>query len=83
MSSLGGERHGENPEFQRDVIDTVRHSVSRMKGQLEQISQARHIAPQLRELCIRAGQRREACGAFARIGNGRAARQGKHVSSER
>jgi len=39
------ERHGDNPEFQRDVIDTVRHSVSRMKGLLEQISQTRRAAP--------------------------------------
>jgi len=39
------ERHGDNPEFQRDVIDTVRHSVSRMKGMLEQISQTRRAAP--------------------------------------
>lgn len=35
------ERHGDNPEFQRDVISTVGHSVARMKGLLEQISIAR------------------------------------------
>ncbi|MBV8652068.1 MAG: PEP-CTERM system histidine kinase PrsK [Alphaproteobacteria bacterium] len=38
------ERHGDNPEFQRDVISTVRHSVGRMKGLLEQISQAKRAS---------------------------------------
>jgi putative PEP-CTERM system histidine kinase len=39
------ERHGDNPEFQRDVVSTVRHSVARMKILLEQISMARRNAP--------------------------------------
>jgi putative PEP-CTERM system histidine kinase len=39
------ERHGDNPEFQRDVISTVRHSVARMKILMEQISIARRSNP--------------------------------------
>jgi putative PEP-CTERM system histidine kinase len=35
------ERHGDNPEFQRDVLTTVGHSVTRMKNLLEQLSLAR------------------------------------------
>jgi putative PEP-CTERM system histidine kinase len=35
------ERHGDNPEFQRDVLATVGHSVARMKNLLEQLSIAR------------------------------------------
>jgi putative PEP-CTERM system histidine kinase len=35
------EKHGENPEFQRDVIATVRHSVSRMNTLLEQLGAER------------------------------------------
>jgi putative PEP-CTERM system histidine kinase len=37
-------RHGDNPEFQQDVIATVRHSVARMKGLLEQLNTARRGA---------------------------------------
>jgi len=40
------ERHGENPEFQRDVIATVGHSVARMKSMLEQLGAARRKHPQ-------------------------------------
>jgi putative PEP-CTERM system histidine kinase len=32
------ERHGGNPEFQRDLIETVQHSVARMSRLLEQLS---------------------------------------------
>jgi putative PEP-CTERM system histidine kinase len=35
------ERHGDNPEFQHDVLATVGHSVGRMKNLLEQLSLAR------------------------------------------
>jgi putative PEP-CTERM system histidine kinase len=31
------ERFGDNPEFQKDLIETVRHSVGRMSGLLEQM----------------------------------------------
>jgi putative PEP-CTERM system histidine kinase len=31
------ERHGDNPEFQKDVLKTVSHSVGRMKTMLEQL----------------------------------------------
>src|SRR5207248_3080038 len=35
------ERHGGNPEFQRDVLATVRHSVNRMNTILEQLGAER------------------------------------------
>jgi putative PEP-CTERM system histidine kinase len=41
------ERHGDNPEFHRDVVATVRHSVARMKVLMEQISMARGDVPAL------------------------------------
>src|SRR5258708_3164286 len=40
------DRHGDNPEFQRDVIATVGHSVARMKNLLEQLSIARRAGPE-------------------------------------
>jgi putative PEP-CTERM system histidine kinase len=39
------EKHGDNPEFQRDVMVTVRHSVGRMRNLLEQLNSARARAP--------------------------------------
>lgn len=35
------EKHGDNPEFQRDVLTTVRHSVGRMNTILEQLGAER------------------------------------------
>jgi putative PEP-CTERM system histidine kinase len=35
------EKHGDNPDFQRDVVATVRHSVARMNSILEQLGAER------------------------------------------
>ena len=53
------ERHGDNPEFHRDVIATVRHSVAQMKVLMEQISMARRSTPGTGVIrCRRAGAAR-------------------------
>ncbi|MCX9156916.1 PEP-CTERM system histidine kinase PrsK [Niveibacterium sp. 24ML] len=37
------ERHGDNPEFQRDMLDTVRHVQERMQGLMGQLQEKRSI----------------------------------------
>ncbi|MBP7614767.1 MAG: XrtA/PEP-CTERM system histidine kinase PrsK [Thauera sp.] len=39
------QRHGDNPEFQQDMLDTVAHVESRMRGLMTQLQEKRSIDP--------------------------------------
>ena len=43
LMNANAEKHRDNPEFQRDMLDTVTHSVDKMKMMLQKLS--RNDAP--------------------------------------
>jgi putative PEP-CTERM system histidine kinase len=57
-----GERHAEDPEFQRDVLETVRHSVQSMNKLLTQLRANKD--PEPTEICVPAVVVREAIQAW-------------------
>lgn len=48
------ERHRDNPEFQRDMLETVAHSVDRMKDLMLQLRQREHAAEALSGVALTA-----------------------------
>ena len=71
------QRHGDNPEFQRDMLETVQHVVDRMNGMLTQVrlgtrpiqnAQGVDLAAVVRRVCDFKGAQR--AGLVCRVGEG-------------